>query len=154
MKKVFMFLAMALYLVACGGDDDEPTISNQQKEIDEIAAILNGKYFSIRESQTDNITTYTEITFNPYSSPRKEQWTEGNITKDIIMYGECDFVKYYNDHLLETDKHWKYNITIAYDGAQPRLYFYPEDYGVSELHYITKLSSTSFKLDDITFNKK
>ena len=116
--------------------------------------MLKGKYISISESQSDNIITHIEITFNPYSSPRKEKWLDGSIEKDVDIFGECDLIKYYNDHLLETSEHWKYNITIAYNGAQPRLYFYPETYGRNEMHYFTKLSPISFKLDNDIYNKE
>lgn len=154
MKKTLLFMMAALCLISCGGDDDEPKVNNQQKETNELVSILNGKFVGSKVSESDGITETHEITFSPYSSPKKEEWMENAITKEILIYGECDFSTYFNDHLLETSDHWKYNITIAYDGAQPRLYLYPETYGVSKMYPITKLSSTSFKLDDIIYNKE
>lgn len=154
MKKIIYYLIMSICLISCGGDDDEYIVNNRHKESNDIAAILNGKFVGSKVNESDGITETHEIIFSPYSSLKKEKWMENTITKDILIYGECDFSTYFNDHLLETSNHWKYNITIAYDGAQPRLYLYPENYGVNKMYSITKLSSTSFKLDDIIYNKE
>lgn len=154
MKKLIYYIIMSICLISCGGDDDNEPINNQQSKINEIAAVLKGKFVGMKDDPTADLTEFKEITFSPYSAPRKEEWTEGTVTKQITMYGECDVLSYYNNHLMEVEKHWKYNIDIAYEGAQPRLYFYPDVYGVSELHYITVKSPTSFELDGITFNKQ
>lgn len=153
MKKALLCMIAALCLISCGGDDENEPKNTQQSKINEIASILKGKYIGEIDDPNSDITEFREITFNPYSEPRKEEWTEGSLTKQIVMYGECDVLNYYNDHLMEVMKHWKYNIDIAYEGAQPRLYFYPETYGLSELHYITVKSSTSFELDGVLFKK-
>lgn len=153
MKKTLLCMIAALCLISCGGDDENEPKNTQQSKINEIASILKGKYIGEIDDPNSDITEFREITFNPYSEPRKEEWTEGSLTKQIVMYGECDVLNYYNDHLMEVTKHWKYNIDIAYEGAQPRLYFYPETYGLSELHYITVKSSTSFELDGVLFKK-
>ena len=63
-------------------------------------------------------------------------------------------VTYYNDHLLEVTKEWKYNVRVPYQGAQSELNFYPEIYGLTESHDISVISASSFELDNETFIKQ
>lgn len=160
MKQILQFALVVLFAIlisSCSSDDYEPSVKINHVE-KEIAAVLNGKFIGSKQSLSDNIIEYQEITFTPYSEPVSEKWTEEgshiDIEKDVVMFGECDVLKYYNDHLMEISSHWKYSINVSYDGAQPRLYFYPDFYGRYELHYITKKSPTSFELDGILFNKE
>ena len=153
MKKLLMFLFTALCLASCG-NDDEPDVNTTDKQVSEIASVLNGRFVSSVYSQTTNTTEVTEITFQPYSAPVTEEWTENGTSKKVVFYGTCNVVTYYNDHLLEVSKTWKYNIRVAYDGAQPELNFYPEAYGLTETHKLSAVSSSSFMFDNKKFIKQ
>lgn len=152
MKKILMFIIVALCMTACG--DDEPKVNQTDKRAAEIAAVLNGRFVSSVYSQTTNTTEVTDITFQAYSEPVTEEWTGNGTSKKVVFYGTCDVVTYYNDHLLEVSRTWKYNIRVAYDGAQPELNFYPEAYGLTETHKLSAVSSSSFMLDNKTFTKQ
>lgn len=153
MKKLLMFLFTALCLASCG-NDDEPDVNTTDKQVSEIASVLNGRFVSSVYSQTTNTTEVTEITFSPYSEPRNEEWISNGTSKKVVFYGMCDVVTYYNDHLLEVSKTWKYNIRVAYDDSQPELNFYPEAYGLTETHKLSAVSSSSFMLDNKKFIKQ
>lgn len=153
MKKILLFLVAALCLTACS-NDDEPTVNATDKQAAEIASVLNGRFVSSVYSETTNTTDVTEITFSPYLEPRTEEWTSNGTSKKVMFYGMCDVVTYHNNHLLEVSKTWKYNIRVAYEGAQPELNFYPEAYGLTESHKLSVISSTSFTLDNKTFTKQ
>ncbi len=145
---------MICAFTSCSKDDDIPVDSATDKQIKEIATLLNGTFIGSEYSSITNTTQTYEMTFNPYPSPKSEEWMNGSISEDVLMYGECEVLEYYNDHLLQSTEHWKYNIEIAYEGAQPRLNFYPDVYGRTETYSITINSASSFILDDITFNKQ
>ena len=158
MKK-FLFIKiiiLSMLFVGCSNDDapQESTKDNQAKE---IAAILNGKFTA---TVKDLVGTKTyEIAFTPYPTSQKVKFTIPreyvNIDKDAIIYGECEDVEYYNDHLLPTSTKWRYSVNIAYEGAQPKLWFYPIGiYGKYETHDLTIINSTSFTLDGITYTKQ
>lgn len=153
MKKIISLLLVALTFVACS-KDDEPNENSTTKQVNEIAKVLNGTFVGTKTSL--NVLETHEITFTPYSTPKSEEWYNSttSITKNVLMFGECDVKKYYNDHLLETSKHWKYSIEVAYTGAQTRLNFYPDVYGLTETHDITITGANSFVFDDITFKKQ
>ena len=153
MKKIISLLLVALTFVACS-KDAEPNENSTTKQVNEIAKVLNGTFVGTKTSL--NVLETYEITFTPYSTPKSEEWYNRTttITENVLMFGECDVTKYYNDHLLETSKHWKYNIEVAYIGAQPRLNFYPDVYGLTETHDITITGASSFVFDDITFKKQ
>lgn len=148
-----MFLFTALFLASCG-NDDEPYVNTTDKQVSEIASVLNGRFVSSVYSQTTKTTEVTDITFQPYSAPVTEEWTENGTSKKVVFYGTCNVVTYYNDHLLEVSNTWKYNIRVAYDGAQPELNFYPEAYGLTETHKLSAVSSSSFMLDNKKFIKQ
>lgn len=153
MKKFLTILTIAFALVACGGNDDDANINTtDNKVVSELRTLLNGTFVGSKPSL--NLTETHEITFSPYSTPKVEEWRNGSISEKVTMYGTCTDVHYYNDHLLQVDKDWKYNIDVPYSGAQPRLVFYPEIYGVTESHEITKIDETSFSLDGVTYTRK
>lgn len=153
MKHLFTIMAVALALVACGGNDDDANIDTTDNQaVNELRTLLNGTFVGSKLSSS--LTETHEITFTPYSTPQVEEWRNGSISKNVTMYGTCTDVKYYNDHLLQVDKDWKYNIDVPYSGAQPKLVFYPEIYGVTESHEITKIDASSFSLDGVTYTRK
>lgn len=154
MKKHLILLISAIFLLASCSSDDEPVNDAVNEQINSIASVLNGTFIASEYSSVTNTTEVTEITFNPYSTPKKEEWIDNSISKEILMYGECTIVHYFNDHLLETTNEWKYNIEIAYEGAQPKLNYYPDVYGRTESHSITIDSSSSFTLDGVIYNKQ
>ena len=154
MGKVIPIIIMALCAFTSCSKNEEPTESATERQIKEIAAVLNGKFVGSEYSSTTNTTQHYEIIFIPYASPKIEEWMNGTISKKVKMYGECDVLEYYNDHLLETSSHWKYNIEIAYEGAQYKLNYYPDVYGRTETHTIALNGASSFIADGITFNKK
>lgn len=150
MKKILFFLMTALFAVSCS-NDDEPTDNTINQQIKEIADVLNGKFVS------NDDTNLREITFTPYSSPKEEEFTipgeYADIDKKVIVYGECTEVEHFGDFPVSMD--WRYIINISYEDAQPELWFYPAGvYGRYETHDITIINSTSFALDNITFNKQ
>lgn len=151
MKKTLFSLILALLAVSCSSDDEQ--INPTEDRANEIAHVLNGKFVGSELSETTNMTRVTEITFSPYASPKTEEWIDNTISKSIIFYGTCEVVEYYDDHLLESSRNWKYSINIAYEGAQPKLDFYPDVYGRTESHTISIINNSSFVLDDITYNK-
>ena len=153
MKKLLIIIFASFFITSCG-NDDEPTVNATDKQVEEIASILNGHFVSSIYSETTNTTEVTEITFSPYSEPRNEEWTSNGTSKKVVFYGMCYVVTYYNDHLLEVSKTWKYNIHVAYDGSQPELNLYPDEYGLTESHKLSVISSTSFTLDNKKFTKQ
>lgn len=153
MKKILAIMMCALLLAACS-KDDEPTVNEDDRQAAEIAAVLNGHFIASTYSEVTNTTEVTEITFRPYAQPKTEEWTENGISKNVVFYGMCEVVTYYNDHLLEVTKEWKYNVRVPYQGAQAELNFYPEIYGLTESHDISVISASSFELDNETFIKQ
>lgn len=159
MRKILSLISIALLAISFVGcsNDDEPTESITEKQVNEIASILNGKFFAT-VNDLAGTKTY-EITFTPYASPKEMEFTIPgeyvNLEKKVKVYGECKEVEYYNDHLLQTDTDWRYIINVGYEGAQPELWFYPISvYGRYETHKIKVINSNSFTLDDITYTKQ
>lgn len=159
MRKLLFLISIALLAISFVGcsKDDEPTESATEKQVDKIAAVLNGKFSATIKDLAGTKTN--EITFTPYASPKDMEFTIPaeyvSLKKKVRVYGECKEVEYYNDHLLQTDTEWRYIINIAYEGAQPELLFYPISvYGRYETHKITIIDSKSFTLDDITYTKQ
>lgn len=156
MNKIISIVLMLICAFTSCSKGDEPieddTISLQVKE---IASVLNGKFIN----QTDGLagTERHEIIFTPYSSPKQEEFTIPgeyvDIDKTVMVLGECKEIEYFGDMPVSTD--WRYIVDIAYEGAQPELWFYPVSvYGRYETHDITIISDTSFILDNITYNKQ
>lgn len=155
MKQLLTFITIALALVACGGNDDDANIdATDTQAVNELRTLLNGTFVGSTTSTSTNLTETHEITFTPYSTPQVTEWLNGTISKNVTMYGTCTDVKYYNDHLLQTDNDWRYSIDVPYTGAQPKLNFYPEVYGRTESHSITKIDASSFSLDGVTYTRK
>ena len=165
MKKIPYAIAVtitvALTFVSCSKDDNPPVQINQVEQ--ELSTLLNGKFYGAKKESAANIWDCQEITFYPYDTPKREQYKQYgdyvSIDKNIIMFGECDVVKYYlidgkDGRLMESFKHLKYSIKVAYNGAQPRLYLYPDFYGIYEFYEITKKSSSSFEMDGILYNRQ
>ncbi|MBR1632088.1 MAG: hypothetical protein IJ680_09555 [Paludibacteraceae bacterium] len=157
MKKIAYLIFAAFCLISCGGDDDEPTAQLNQVERDYFA-FLNGKFVGEKKDMSADITAYQEITFYPYDLPKSEHYTEKgayvNIEKNVMIFGVCDIIKYYNDHLMETTEHWLYGVSYPYEGADTRLYFYPDLYGRYETHYLTNKTSSTFEMDGMIYNKQ
>lgn len=151
MKKI-LILFIASIFAACSGDDEPitPEISNEVKVIWQS---LNGTYIGSKPD-LGTLVYYEEITFRPYSEPIFEEWDNGYKTEEIPMFGECSVLQYYNDHITEVTKEWKYNIDIAYKNAQPTLNYYPSVYGRTETHSITIKDTNTFELDGIIYVKK
>ena len=152
MKYASILLLALIWLTACGSDNEPENPKNNQ--INTIANVLNGKFVNSKYSEATNTTETREITFTPFSSPKTESWTNNGITKDVAMYGTCVFTTYFNDHLLQVDKNWKYNINIAYTGATPELILYPDIYGRTESYDLKVIDNSSISLDGDVFNKK
>lgn len=154
MKQLLLLFALLLGMAACGGNDEPKADASDTQAVNELATLLNGKFIGSQFSQATNTTETYEITFTPYSTPKSEQWSNGSVTNTVLLHGNCRVSHYFNNHQLEVTKDWRYSINVAYSGAQPKLYYYPTEYGQTEMHYITKKSATSFELDGITFNKQ
>lgn len=158
MKKYLFFLLLPVLLFACS-KDNEPGENEAQKQVNEIASMLNGVFYGYKDFY--GVTEHEQITFSPYSKPVVEEWYESGLNKNVEIYGECTILTYNttadtgNEHLLDLSKSWKYNITIAYSGANPRLYFYPVGgYGKTEMHEINIINSSSFELSGFTLIKQ
>lgn len=154
MKKIIPFAIMALSVMSCS-KEEEPMESATEQQAIEIAKVLDGKFIGT-EQQLTGLKTY-EITFRPYQYPKKEEFTIPgeyvDIDKKVIVFGECTEVEYFGNQPVDTE--WRYSVNIAYDGAQPELWFYPISvYGKYETHDITIINNTSFRLDDITYKKQ
>lgn len=154
MKKIISFISiafLALSFVGCSSGD-EPTESATDRQIKEIAAVLNGTFFATVDGFVGSFDY--ELTFTPYSSPKQEEFTISGIEKNVTVYGECLEKEYYKDN-LQASTEWRYIINIAYEGAQPQLWLYPIGvYGRYETHDITIINNSSFLLDDITYTKQ
>lgn len=124
MKKVVLFLSMALCLAACGGDDDEPMVNPTNSEIESIWKSLNGAYKATYYiSNTDNIWYTETIDFHPYEK-----------TKRIIPIYEDKCDAYGTADITDTRffsivgvEHYYYSIVVKYQGAQPYISFYKYD---------------------------
>lgn len=159
MKKIIPIIIMMICAFTSCSDDDEPIESVTDQQANKIAEVLNGTFIGSEYISTTNTTHTYEITFTPYSSPQEMEFTIPgeyvNLERNVTVYGECKELEYYDDHLLQTDTDWRYIVNIAYEGAQPELWFYPISvYGRYETHDITIISNTSFILDDITYYKE
>lgn len=159
MKKMFLLILLPILLWGCGSDD-EPQSSNENAEAVKISEMLTGTFSGSKKSLSDNLTETQVISFTKYAKPVVESWSSQNfggdwVSKDVTMYGECEHTTYYNDHLLEVTKEYKYSIEVPYAGAQPKLVFYPKGgYGNPTSNPITIVSGSSFKMNDITFVKQ
>lgn len=150
MRKTISLIFAALAFISCS-KDDEPTEDAVSKQVQKIAAILDGTFVS------NDDTNAHELVFTPYASPKKEEFTipgeYADIEKKVTVYGECRKTEHYAASPVITD--WKYIVNIAYEGAQPELWLYPIGiYGRYETYDISIVNNTTFILDNKTYYKQ
>ena len=155
MKKYFFPLLIAV-LVSCSESKDEPEAPAFNAEELKIAACLTGSFSGSSFSSATNTTETEELTFSPFSAPRKIMVLDyigvGGVSlqdRETWVLGSVIYTKYVNDHLLETSKNCYYSVSIPYSGAAIKLELYPygndgEVNNHTESFTISSVSANSF----------
>ena len=155
MKRILL-LAVAVLLFAGCSSDDEPKVSEIDKEISAVLQVLNGHFTGEVYSETLNTTEHWEYTFTPYQSPKS---ITNLFAADYKAHGTVHISHYFNDHLLQVDNDSYYTVVIAYKGATPKLSLYQHNSEGYVTHQeqtirVTVVSSVSLNIDGVLFTKE
>lgn len=151
MKKILMFVLVALCLTACGNDDEPAQQSTMTQEVRELWSALSGTYSTTFYLFDTDKVWYTEtITFKPYAQPKVINPPFTTLKGDIYAYGTADFVDTRFTSISGTS-HCYYCLGTSATGKTIVTFFKFEDdngstWGREDMRSIRLLSSSSFQM--------
>lgn len=156
MRKLYSIIALiALLVVSCSKDNDKEFVFDKTfGDINKVANILNGKFLGEQITSGEGWNKKCEITFTPYSTPIIEEWENSGVVSRVKIFGECDVLEYYSDHLLETKEHWRYSVEDKFNDNSFLLKFYPKLIGKTVSRDIKIKDITSFEYNGMLFVKQ
>ena len=157
--KNLLLLAVAALLCAGCSSDDEPQVSEIDEEVSAVLQVLNGHFAGEKYSETLNTTEHYEYTFTPYQQPREVTNLFYSGTGKYTASGTVHESHYFNDHLMQVDRDYYYNVLIQYKGATPKLSLFRHNEegnisGLEEVKSITVVTSASITVDGFAMTKQ